>query len=614
MSRDSRWSYRSANRFRRLQLEEFETRILLASVPVASSDTFDGVQNRVLNVAAPGLLENDQDADQDPLTAEIVTDATRGSVSVNPDGSFQYTPDLGYVGPDSFTYRAVTLNPSTVFTIDQSRSSIHLDATLGTSFGSDSDDDSSSLTGTITKRLTPNESPFNEIHITDFDMVVADGLSLNFRFAFGLAGLDIDLPADPSPNPQLQPFRLTMVNPGEAAPVVNGDFNQANNQLMLAGIIDLDATGLADGQIPEGPTPFNIDNAVTDLMGSAVQNGATITITSPLAFSGTFEASGNTIDVVVTGNLVATGNVVTEPEYSAPTTVSIDVIDTTPPTVIDVTLNAIHSDPANLPKGAQPTSWDEQRSDINSITIKFSEPIQAAFFTDIELKNLGIDAPNDPDAIITFDPFDVAHNRDMITIRFPTTPLPEGVYQLQVFSTIRDFVNLNLDGNGDGVGDDTFIYTGNATNSFHRIIADWNGDGGASVFDFSTFAYWFGVAIPDAPSYVDLNDDDGVSVFDFTGFADNFGLGVVYPVAFSNEQVGSNGHASAEAAVAAPDQIEGHQFADDQIANPIVDWRTMPKAARLQPEIGDTKVDESVLENLLLDEALFEEIAGVWNR
>ena len=182
---------------RQLIVEEFEPRAMLASLPVAVGESYDATQNRMLQIAAPGVLANDADADQDPLTAELVSDAQHGTVTMNPDGSFSYVPDLGYVGADSFTYRAVTLNPSTVFTVDRSLSSVNLDAILDTDFGRDSDDDSSSITGTITKRLSPNDAPFDEIHITDLDLVVADGLSLQFRFGFGLAGLNVDLPPDP---------------------------------------------------------------------------------------------------------------------------------------------------------------------------------------------------------------------------------------------------------------------------------------------------------------------------------------------------------------------------------------------------------------------------------
>jgi large repetitive protein len=51
-----------------------------------------------------GVLANDTDADGDPLTATLVTDVTNGTLVLDPDGSFTYTPGAGYVGSDSFTY------------------------------------------------------------------------------------------------------------------------------------------------------------------------------------------------------------------------------------------------------------------------------------------------------------------------------------------------------------------------------------------------------------------------------------------------------------------------------------------------------------------------------
>jgi hypothetical protein len=73
---------------------------------------------------------------------------------------------------------------------------------------------------------------------------------------------------------------------------------------------------------------------------------------------------------------------------------------------------------------------------------------------------------------------------------------------------------------------------GNVDNRFFKLTAEWNGDTGVSVFDFTTFSYWFGISIPTAPIYADLNDDGGISVFDFSGFSSNFGIGVTYPVGF----------------------------------------------------------------------------------
>ena len=58
--------------------------------------------------ATDGVLANDTDVDNDPedLTAALVDDVDHGDLEFHDDGSFSYTPDAGYTGPDSFTYKA----------------------------------------------------------------------------------------------------------------------------------------------------------------------------------------------------------------------------------------------------------------------------------------------------------------------------------------------------------------------------------------------------------------------------------------------------------------------------------------------------------------------------
>lgn len=51
-----------------------------------------------------GVLENDTDADGDPLTASVETAPSNGSLTLNSDGSFTYIPLNDYSGTDSFTY------------------------------------------------------------------------------------------------------------------------------------------------------------------------------------------------------------------------------------------------------------------------------------------------------------------------------------------------------------------------------------------------------------------------------------------------------------------------------------------------------------------------------
>ena len=74
--------------------------------PVANNDNYSVNMNTVLSIAASGVLVNDFDSDGDGITAHLVTPTTHGIIVLNPDGSFIYTPNHDYYGPDSFTYYA----------------------------------------------------------------------------------------------------------------------------------------------------------------------------------------------------------------------------------------------------------------------------------------------------------------------------------------------------------------------------------------------------------------------------------------------------------------------------------------------------------------------------
>ena len=59
-------------------------------------------------MAVPGVLNNDTDADADGdlLTAMLVSGTSKGTLTLNADGSFAYTPNANFNGYDSFTYVA----------------------------------------------------------------------------------------------------------------------------------------------------------------------------------------------------------------------------------------------------------------------------------------------------------------------------------------------------------------------------------------------------------------------------------------------------------------------------------------------------------------------------
>jgi hypothetical protein len=86
---------------------------------VALDDVYSVAEGGTLSVdAASGVLANDTDPEGDPLTAGLASNVSNGTLTLNADGSFTYTPNPGFEGSDSFIYVAndgdFNSNPTTV--------------------------------------------------------------------------------------------------------------------------------------------------------------------------------------------------------------------------------------------------------------------------------------------------------------------------------------------------------------------------------------------------------------------------------------------------------------------------------------------------------------------
>jgi len=87
-----------------------------AAPPVATSDAFGTHQGSSLTVAAPGVLANDtlngasiagygaSSGSEQTSAGSITPTAQGGSISLNADGSFTYTPAATFAGTDTFRY------------------------------------------------------------------------------------------------------------------------------------------------------------------------------------------------------------------------------------------------------------------------------------------------------------------------------------------------------------------------------------------------------------------------------------------------------------------------------------------------------------------------------
>ena len=88
------------------------------TVPVADTYT---VQGGTFTSPAPGVLANDLNPGARPLTVAVATNVQHGTLALNSNGGFTYTPSPDYVGSDTFTYTlsdGVSTNQQALVTLD----------------------------------------------------------------------------------------------------------------------------------------------------------------------------------------------------------------------------------------------------------------------------------------------------------------------------------------------------------------------------------------------------------------------------------------------------------------------------------------------------------------
>ncbi len=74
--------------------------------PTAQVSSATTTNLRPLSVPVPGVLEGAGDPDGDPLTAVLISPPAGGTLNLNPDGSYTYTPRPDFIGVDVFQIAA----------------------------------------------------------------------------------------------------------------------------------------------------------------------------------------------------------------------------------------------------------------------------------------------------------------------------------------------------------------------------------------------------------------------------------------------------------------------------------------------------------------------------
>ncbi len=80
-------------------------------LPVANNDIYTTPEDTQLN---DDVTSNDQNLFDLPITVSLVSDVSNGSLTLNTNGTFTYTPNSEYFGVDNFTYRLTDGNGDVV--------------------------------------------------------------------------------------------------------------------------------------------------------------------------------------------------------------------------------------------------------------------------------------------------------------------------------------------------------------------------------------------------------------------------------------------------------------------------------------------------------------------
>ena len=274
--------------------------------PVAVDDVYATDEDTPLVVAAPGVLANDTDADGDLLAVTLITPPAHGFLTLNADGSFTYTPNLNYNGPDSFVY--------------------------GVSDGNGG-------TATATVNLTVN--PVNNAPVANDDAYVTDEDTPLAIPAPGVLANDVDVDGDAlSASILAQPAHgVVTLNPnGSFTYSPNPDYNGPDS--FVYGVSDGNG-GTATGTVNLTVNPVNdppVVDAGDDTGESSydIAEGGVLVVAAPGVLANVSDADGDTLvptvlvgptHGVVTLNLNGSFTYVPNPGYSGSDSFTYQVDD-----------------------------------------------------------------------------------------------------------------------------------------------------------------------------------------------------------------------------------------------------------------------------------------------
>jgi hypothetical protein len=306
----------------------------IAQPPLAQADSFQALGDATLNQAAAGVLANDT-VNGATITAFDAIGSQGGAINLNGDGSFAYTPVVGFVGAETFTYTLSNADGDSTATV----------TLTSTGFGRFVDNSGANGTGT-------QASPFNNLPdavtaAQNGDTIyVARGNGTNSGMTGGvnlppgvdLIGEGIGLILSQTIEPQGQAPMI------EGPIICGGDNTVSGFHIDASGSVGVGASGVANITVTDNTFANDTANhvEVTNVTGQVVVNNNTfgpttlgcvdmdfdnisdVSVTfddNVLNDDGTVNPSGHGLNILfqgtTTGSVVAMGNTLDSPDNAA---------------------------------------------------------------------------------------------------------------------------------------------------------------------------------------------------------------------------------------------------------------------------------------------------------
>lgn len=262
--------------------------VIIDNLPVAVQDAFDTNENSAITGT---LATNDTLGDGTNVFTKT-TDPINGTVTVNPDGTFTYTPNDDYTGQDNFTYTLTDADGDTStasVVINVGESPAELTATIALDNNITADDVISSEE--VGQDITVSGSVGGDVKENDTVTLTVNGKTFsgnvdgNGRFSIEVPGTDLLADSDKTIDASV----TTSDGSGNSATATDTEGYSIDGE--LSATITLDNNITPDDVISSEEVGQNI--AISGSVGGDVKENDTVTLTvNGKTFTGNVDGSG----------------------------------------------------------------------------------------------------------------------------------------------------------------------------------------------------------------------------------------------------------------------------------------------------------------------------------